>query len=554
MRSTHSKKKSKRLSTKTAKGRLFGCEGKLSHHPFLEDWGWHYQSFLRTAVRKMIDGATEDAIEKSFQTRFNIQWAWADSIATEAVQKVRQRHTARDNQIKALNSAIKSATDYAKKRIKVLEKKISKAVTSIDAATIEKQLQGLKSKLLRVERNREKLTQLESEKRLKVVFGGKKLFNAQHHLEVNGYQSHSQWYEDWQKSRSGNFYSVGKGRLKGSNPVIRIQHTAENWFSATIVVPYFLQSDYGSNVSIDFEVNPKHAGALSWALNNDKPVTVRCFRREDKNDGWYIGLTSYDVLVPWVSDRKNATIGIDLNAKSVDIACIKPDGNLKWHKTYRFDFERRSSGQSQARLWDICADIVKLASSELCPLGIENLDFASKKTSMREQPKGYNRILSQFCYDKFRNSLQSRCDKHGIQLIQVAPTYSSTIGMIKFMGRYGLSSGTAAALVLARRALRLSERLPRCVLKPEDFNTHPWSFWNKISRTMREHSIPRHQLFGWRKFPEVFSALTETSNGNRRRKMVKSASSKVLKQAGLRSIGRVTDAPEPVQLSLFDMF
>ena len=490
----------------------------------------YYQSILRTAVREMSDGASEKDIEKSFQTRFNIRWSWADSIATEAAQKVAQLKTAKNNQISTLRDSIRSALTYVKKQIKLLEKKIySSSVTLKDAEWIEKKLLGLKSKLKRVERNREKLAQLEAFKRLKVVFGGKKLFNAQHHLEENGYRTHEEWRHNWQQARSGNFFAVGKGCAVGGNEVISIQHIEGNWFSAEISVPYFLRSDYGNTVTVDFELNQKYASAVSWALNNNKPFTVRCFRRDRKSDKWYISLTTYDVDIPWVSSKNNGAIGIDLNAKSIDVSCVSRDGNLKWSKSYKLDFENLSNGQRQAEMWDICANIVKLAEAEICPIVIENLDFSKKKASMREQPKGYNRMLSQFCYDKFRTSLQSRCDKRGIQLIQVSPKYSSTIGCIKFMGRYGLSSGTAAGIVLARRALRLSERVPQCLVSPEEQSRHPWVSWNRITRGIREHSISRHSLFAWRKIRSVYSALTEPRKGSRRRKMERSASPRVRK-------------------------
>ena len=41
------------------------------------------------------------------------------------------------------------------------------------------------------------------------------------------------------------------------------------------------------------------------------------------------------------------------------------------------------------------------------------------------------------------------------------PAFSSVIGRVKFMERYGLSVHQAAALVLARRLLGCSERIPR---------------------------------------------------------------------------------------------
>jgi hypothetical protein len=49
--------------------------------------------------------------------------------------------------------------------------------------------------------------------------GSRKLFNAQHHLEANGYSSHEQWLEDWRKKRSGRFYCVGKSQLGGGTMI-----------------------------------------------------------------------------------------------------------------------------------------------------------------------------------------------------------------------------------------------------------------------------------------------------------------------------------------------
>jgi len=40
--------------------------------------------------------------------------------------------------------------------------------------------------------------------------------------------------------------------------------------------------------------------------------------------------------------------------------------------------------------------------------------------------------------------------------------------MIKFMALYGLTSGTSAAMAIARRAMHHSERLPKWLQRPED--------------------------------------------------------------------------------------
>ncbi|MGD1713659.1 hypothetical protein [Dapis sp. BLCC M172] len=67
------------------------------------------------------------------------------------------------------------------------------------------------------------------------------------------------------------------------------------------------------------------------------------------------------------------------------------------------------------------------------------------------------------------------------------------------MAKYGLNSGTAAALVIGRRALKLSEKIPKCLLRPEDVNKHDWSHWRRVASFIKLHLIRRTQLFQWRK-------------------------------------------------------
>ena len=69
--------------------------------------------------------------------------------------------------------------------------------------------------------------------------------------------------------------------------------------------------------------------------------------------------------------------------------------------------------------------------------------------------------------------------------------------MIKFMALYGLSSGTSAAMAIARRAMNLSERIPKCLATPEDEARHVWSQWNRVARFLKLHRISRTRLFQW---------------------------------------------------------
>lgn len=106
-------------------------------------------------------------------------------------------------------------------------------------------------------------------------------------------------------------------------------------------------------------------------------------------------------------------------------------------------------------------------------------------------------MLSNFAYSKFNEMLVSRGQRYGVQIIHVNPAYSSVIGLTKFMSKYGLSSDTAAALVLARRALRHSERIPARYGQslPEEKPRHAWSYWNLVKKKLGDALRYRHSFY-----------------------------------------------------------
>ena len=113
---------------------------------------------------------------------------------------------------------------------------------------------------------------------------------------------------------------------------------------------------------------------------------------------------------------------------------------------------------------------------------------------LRELSSRHNRMLSNFAYSKFLQLLSSRCFKLGLQLIEVNPAFSSVIGLVKFMSMYGLNSATAAAFVLARRAMRLSERIPaNTAYLGTEAKKHVWSDWSRVSKRIKGSS--RHSFY-----------------------------------------------------------
>ena len=87
---------------KHSAGLRVGIEAKIEYNPILDILGNQYERLRRTGLNDMQKGMSEDEIEKSYQSRFNLQWAWADSIATEVKQTYLQLNTANHNETPTL--------------------------------------------------------------------------------------------------------------------------------------------------------------------------------------------------------------------------------------------------------------------------------------------------------------------------------------------------------------------------------------------------------------------------------------------------------------------
>ncbi len=217
------------------------------------------------------------------------------------------------------------------------------------------------------------------------------------------------------------------------------------------------------------------------------------------------------------------SIGVDLNVNSIAWCRVNESGNPKRFSQIAINLHSRSSGQTEAILADAVTKLTSLAFAFKCPIVVEELDFQAKKAQLRSgiRHRRYNRMLSGFAYHRFYELLSSRCFKLGIKLITVKPEYSSIIGLVKFQSMYGMNSGTAAALVLARRAMNYSEGVPaRTAFAGMEPKKHVWSYWNVISQRVK--GTARHSFFQPK--PTVSSSLR---NGIRGEPMLESSHSVV---------------------------
>ena len=167
----------------------------------------------------------------------------------------------------------------------------------------------------------------------------------------------------------------------------------------------------------------------------------------------------------------------------------------------------KNTNQAEALIGDAVASVVRYAREVGKPIVIEKLDFRQKKAVLEGQSRKYSRMLSSFSYGKVKAYFISRGYREGVEVHQVNPAYSSVIGRVKFMERYGLTVHQAAGLVLARRLLGCSERIPRRWVCPIGNGVqvaftvpvrkrvkHVWTYWGAVSGQLRPALAAQHRL------------------------------------------------------------
>ena len=212
--------------------------------------------------------------------------------------------------------------------------------------------------------------------------------------------------------------------------------------------------------------------------------------------------------VPVVTDRRRGAIGVDLNADHSGgrgNRCLgklpRTLGGCHWSPMARALIRLRLS--SAMRLPASWRTPVMPAN----PSSSRRLDFRQKKAVLEGESRRYSRMLSSFSYGKVKAYFISRGYRQGVEIHRVNPAFSSVIGRVKFMERYGLSVHQAAALVLARRLLGCSERIPRLRVAPVGNGVHVaflvparkrvkhvWTYWGAISGQLRPALAAQYRL------------------------------------------------------------
>jgi IS605 OrfB family transposase len=247
-----------------------------------------------------------------------------------------------------------------------------------------------------------------------------------------------------------------------------------------IRVPACLEDRFGKYVSSDIGNYDRKINRLP-ECNNETAKTWHLFR---KDSAWKVAVQFTPLKVKsTVRHSSYGCIGIDMNPGGIGWAYVDCDGNLKAKGQIPLQMGLLN-GQQQAQIVEACLSLATLALAFECPVICEELDFATKKQQLGEKSKRYARMLSSWAYSEFFKQLKAILANRGIYLKTVNPAYTSIIGLVKYMRMYGLSSDTAAALVIARRGMRLAENIPGFITAYSEVNSekHVWGQWNQLNK------------------------------------------------------------------------
>ena len=441
----------------------------------------------------------------------------------------------------SLEGKVASVREAQKLHRDTLHRRISRAEGQISDAGEQGRWQQVHQKRRRLGSLRGRLAALESdiaEDKVRLCFGSKRLWRKQHHLEANGYASHEEWLTDWQHARSGEFFVIGSRDETGGCQLCVASIAEDGTLVLRLRMPDCLAGQHGKYLVIEgvrfpyghehvlaalqsnaeyTQYRREHGEKAARATGLGQAISYR-FKRDAR--GWRVFVTTDMAEVPVATDRMHGIIGVDLNADHLAVAETDSSGNYlnAWRAplvTYG-----KSQRQAEALIGDAVASVVEYAREAGKPIVIEKLDFRQKKAALEGESRRYSRMLSSFSYGKIKAYFLSRGYRRGVEVNQVNPAYSSVIGRVKFMERYGLSVHQAAALVLARRLLGCSERIPRRRVFPVGNGVHVaftvparkrvkhvWTYWGGVLGQLRPALAAQHRLGKRRRGPNPVQAF-----------------------------------------------
>ena len=435
----------------------------------------------------------------------------------------------------SLEGKVSSVKEQQKLRVDSLGRRIARAQRQVADAAERGRWDQVHQKRRRLNNLQSRLTVLEADieaGRVRLCFGSKRRWRKQHHLEQNGYGSHAEWLRDWREARSDEFFVLGSRDETGGCQLCVAAVADDGTLTLRLRMPDCLAPQHGKYLTIEgvrfaygheqvlvaLDSNAEygryrrqHGEQAARATALGQAISYR-FKRDQK--GWRVFATTQMMDVPVVTDQRRGAVGVDLNADHLAVGETDASGNYVNAFSVPLVTYGKARHQAEAIIGDAVASVVAYACEMGKPIVIEQLDFRQKQAVLEGESRRYSRMLSSFSYGRIKAYFLSRGYRQGVEVHQVNPAFSSVIGRVKFMERYGLSVHQAAALVLARRLLGCSERIPRRWVCPVGNGVqvaftvparkrvkHVWTYWGAVLGQLRPALAAQHRLGKRRRVP-----------------------------------------------------
>lgn len=166
----------------------------------------------------------------------------------------------------------------------------------------------------------------------------------------------------------------------------------------------------------------------------------------------------FDVVVTWEQEVEmiqtiSGSIGVDVNPNGLAVAEVDGEGNLIGHTFLTNDkirFASKDKRDTEVKL--LAIEVVDRALAARKQIVVEELSF-----KRRRKGKHFNRMASNFLHRKMLDAIRRRAARCGVPVVEVNPAFTSQLGLLKYAEVYSLNRHSAAAFVIARRGLGITE-------------------------------------------------------------------------------------------------
>ena len=314
----------------------------------------------------------------------------------------------------------------------------------------------------------------------KVVFGGRGLFDQLKRRHLSG-KPLKRLKREWREKRQGLLYSRGD-RTKGGNLNLKLLvKEGALW----------LRINLGDGSYVHALVKTRHPNlsALVERVHASLPYNVELSLKDGKI---YAAFTWEEEPAPLVATKENGVLALDVNSDPyhLALALVSPDGNLRRHLTLSLEEVDRAPnrGAKELLLWKIAHQVVSLAEEHGVAVATERLKHLPKGRRGDGSGRAFRRKQHRFAYASLLRKVHSLARKRGVQVVEVNPQDTSTIGMLKYAPQLSLSKDVAAAYVIGRRALGFKEKLPKGyqkLLGDGAFLVQAWDFYRARAEELR---------------------------------------------------------------------